>query len=81
MILAVASAGLPAIVTAIGGVCVSLTTVYFNSKKQTREADQHAANVRTLSDQITLLAGQVGELKAENTALRIEIRILKGRIE
>lgn len=55
-------AGSTAMITALGGVIVSLATVYLNSKKQSS-----ATHANT--DQITVLSDKVAALETENAAL------------
>ena len=75
-----AASGAPAIVTAIGGVCVSLATVYFNNRKQVIETTRNADHIQALTGQIALLASQVSELKGENASLKVEIKLLREQL-
>lgn len=68
------------IVTAIGGVAVSLTTVYFNNKRQATETKVNADHITALTSQITSLGAQVLELKAENAKLLVEIKLLREQM-
>lgn len=51
--LAAESAGAAAMVTAAGGVLVSLATVYLNSKKQATATNANSDQIEALVDQIT----------------------------
>lgn len=53
------TAGGTAIVTAIGGVIVSLTTVYLNSKKQTSSHHDLEGEVNKLREEVSLLRKQL----------------------
>lgn len=53
MILAAEAAGGAAIITAFGGVVVSLATVYLNSKKQNTATNANKDQIEALVDQIT----------------------------
>lgn len=78
MILGVeATAGVPAILTAIGGVCVSVFTVYKNAKRQDRATQENTDHIKALTDQIKTLTDQVIDLKAVNASLQTELTILK----
>lgn len=78
LLLAVSASGVPAILTAIGGVCVSLFTVYKNAKRQDKVTQENTDHINDLVEQTKKLTDQVIELKAENAALRTELTILKS---
>lgn len=78
---ATAGSGPIAIITAIGGVVVSLTTVYFNNRRQTVETKTHADQITALTSQITSLGAQVLELKGENAKLTLELRLVKEGLD
>lgn len=81
MILAADGAtGLAAIVTAIGGVGVSLATVYLNSRKQASATSENTGNISGLTDQIADMAQQLSKLREENTRLTIEVQVLRAQV-
>lgn len=59
MILAAEAAGGAAVITAFGGVVVSLATVYLNSKKQTNATNANTGQIEALVDQITELQARL----------------------
>jgi len=83
MILAAAeaTAGPAAIITAIGGACVSVFTVYRNAKRQDKATQENTDLINNLNGQIAGLTGQVIELRAANAALSTELSYLKGQFE
>lgn len=82
MILAAeATGGIAAIVTAIGGVGVSLVTVYLNSRKQAASTGANTGQIEALTNQIVNLATQVDALKSENATLKLQIQLLEAQKE
>lgn len=77
-ILAVSSSGAPAVLTAIGGVCVSIFTVYKNAKRQDKATQENTDHINDLVEQTKQLTNQVIELRAQNAAQATEIAFLKG---
>lgn len=77
-LIAVASSGAPAILTAIGGVCVSIFTVYKNAKRQDKATQENTDHINDLVEQTKQLTNQVIELKAQNAAQATEIAFLRG---
>lgn len=79
-ILAAETAGTAAIVTAIGGVVVSLVTVYTNSRKQATDTGKNTGQIEALTEQIGTLAQQVHNLKEENGAQKVQVALLSGQL-
>lgn len=73
------TAGTAAIITAIGGVGVSLVTVYLNSKKQATDTGKNTGQIEALTEQIATLAIQVSSLKAENATLKLQVQLLEAQ--
>lgn len=72
------TAGAGAIVTAIGGVLVSLSTVYLNSRKQATDTGKNTGQIDALTEQIASLAIQLSALKSENSTLKLQIQLLEA---
>lgn len=82
-LLATASSGqgIYAVATAVGGVAVSIFTVYKNAQKQAQYTGENTGHIQSLSEQIGMLNSQIIELKSQNVALTTELRLLRDSHE
>lgn len=74
------AASASAIVAAIGGAAVSLTTTIIKARQQDKATKDNTEHISGLNDQIKALTEQIIELKASNAALMTELNIMKSQM-
>lgn len=67
----------PALITAIGGVSVSLIAIYAQGRKVDRTDARCQAKLDAVTDQLASLSADLAALRTENNELRVKIAILE----
>lgn len=72
--------GLPAMITAVGGVTVSMLAIYVQGRKVDRTDIRCQAKLEAMTDQMTDLASNLSTIRKENHELHIKIAGLEAHV-